>query len=178
MAIEPLLWFCMNEHVTSYEERGLSVSIARQRDETILRFRTDREADGKTMTPFRAHFLKRDGSQKASDVLYFYKYADKQPILIFGELKSRFYFNEAIEQLENTIGAVKPKIDSIVGKESTQYLALIVLDGGGRPSRNKRQQIRVEGSGVDLCVKAMPRGKAAIDLRAVLRKWVAPFVAP
>src|SRR5262245_32924662 len=99
MAIEALLWFCL-DHGTSVAEERIELSIARRRDETILLFRTDSEK-------FRTHFYAPDGPQKACDALFFYKYADKPPVLVFVELKGA-NLAHALDQLKETIGAVKP----------------------------------------------------------------------
>ena len=65
MAIEPLLWFCL-DHGTSVEEQGIRLSITRRSGETILRFRTDSDA-------FRARFHAPGSPQLACDALFFYK---------------------------------------------------------------------------------------------------------
>jgi hypothetical protein len=58
MAIEALLWFCL-DHGTSVAEERIELSIARRRDETILLFRTDSEK-------FRTHFYAPDKPQLGS----------------------------------------------------------------------------------------------------------------
>src|SRR5262249_2514355 len=77
---------------------------------------------------------------------FFYKHADRQPLLIFVELKGQNLVH-ALDQLEATIGAVKPRIETVV-KQSTRYLALVVSDGA-RPTtraRSRRSARRGPGS--------------------------------
>jgi len=59
VAIEPLLWFCL-DHGTSVTEDRLALSIARRSGETILLFRTDTEA-------FQKSFYAPDAQQIACD---------------------------------------------------------------------------------------------------------------
>jgi hypothetical protein len=169
MAIEPLLWFCL-DHGTSIEEQGIGLSIARRSGETILCFRTDSEA-------FRKHFYAPGGRQISCDALFFYKYADKPPVLIFVELKGA-HLAHALDQLQATIGAVKPRIEQAV-RESTKCLALVVSDGARPTTRMSKQREFQAQTQVLLHIKTTDRGKKAVDLRAVLQTVdaLAPFVA-
>lgn len=169
MAIEPLLWFCL-DHGTSISEERIELTITRRSGETILLFRTD-------STEFRKYFYDKRASQIACDALFFYKYDDHPPVLIFVELKGA-NIAHALDQLSGTISAVKPRLENVI-KGSTKYLALVVSDGA-RPTTKKSKQREFEAqTQVDLVVKSTVRGKKAVDLRAVLREHYehAPFVA-
>jgi hypothetical protein len=169
MAIEPLLWFCL-DHGTSIEEHGIGLSIARRSSETILQFCTDSKA-------FRDQFYASGARQISCDALFFYKYADKPPVLIFVELKGA-NLTKALDQLKETIGAVKPRIEHAV-PASTKYLALVVSDGAGPTTRMNKQREFWTKTQVDLRIQSTDRGKKAVDLRAVLQRIdkLAPFVA-
>lgn len=169
MAIEPLLWFCL-EHATQVSEKGIGLSIERKSGETILLFRTDSKE-------FREHFYAPGDPQIACDRLFFYKYADNPPVLIFVELKGA-NLPHALEQLKQTIGVVKPRVEQAVRK-SSKYLALVVSDGASPTTRASKQRDFEAKTQVDLRVQSTDRGKKAVDLRAVLRKIdaLAPFVA-
>jgi hypothetical protein len=89
-------------------------------------------------------------------------------VLIFVELKGA-NLDHALEQLQMTIGAVKPKVEEAV-RGSTRCLALVVSDVA-RPTTKARKQSEFETkTGVDLRVRTTARGKKAVDLREVLRK--------
>jgi hypothetical protein len=152
MVIEPLLWYCL-DHGTSVEEQGIGLSIARRSSETVLCFRTDSQE-------FRARFYERGGPQ-----------------LVFVELKGAD-LGHALDQLKQTIGAVKPGIEKAV-RGSTQYLALVVSDGAVPKTRASDQRDFESMTRVRLHVQSTARGKRAVDLRAVLQSVhaLAPFVA-
>ena len=159
MAIEPLLWFCL-EHGTSIAEEGLALSMDRRGGETVLLFRTDSEA-------FRARFYAPGGPQVACDALFFYKRGESPPVLVFVELKGA-NLGKRFEQLKATIGAIKPRVEGIV-RASTRYLALVVSDGARPTTRVNKQRAFEMATNVDLRIQWTQRGKKAVDLRAVLR---------
>ena len=169
MAIEPLLWFCL-DHGTSISEQRIELSIARRSGETILLFHTDSAA-------FREHFYLDGAPQIACDALFFYKYQDHPPVLIFVELKGA-NLAHALNQLKATIGPVKRRVEQVL-RGATRYLALVVSDGAGPTTRKNKQREFEAQTQVDLRVKSTARGKKAVDLRAVLREVDAlgPFVA-
>ncbi len=168
VAIEPLLWFCLAQG-TSIEEQGLKLSIRPNGDETILVFGTD-------CAEFRRSFYAPEADQLASDALFFYKRADKQPVLVFVELKGR-NIDHALKQLRATILAVKRGVEAALGGATT-CLALVVSDGATSKTRQNKQRDFETETGVPLRVKSTTRNKAAVDLRAVLKdvKAIAPFV--
>jgi hypothetical protein len=86
--------------------------------------------------------------------------------------------DRALEQLEATIGAVKPRVEAVV-RASTRYLALVVSDGARPTTRVNRQRAFEARTNVDLYIHRTQRGKRAVDLRAVLRSRnaLAPLVA-
>jgi hypothetical protein len=169
VAIEPLLWFCL-DHGTSVTEDRIGLSIERRSGETILLFRTDSKA-------FRERLYDPGARQISCDALFFYKHADKPPLLIFVELKGA-YLAHALDQLEATIGAVKPRIERVVGAPA-RTLALVVSDGARPTTRVNRQREFETRTRVDLRVQTTRRGQRPVDLRAVLRKVdaLAPLVA-
>ncbi len=169
MAIEPLLWFCL-DHGTSVAEDRIGLSIERKGGETILLFRTDTRE-------FRERFYDPDDPQISCDALFFYKHADNPALLIFVELKGANLVH-ALDQLEATIGAVKPGIERVV-RGSTRYLALVVSDGARPTTRVNKQREFETKTQVDLHIQTTRRGQRAVDLRAVLRKFdaLAPLVA-
>lgn len=160
MAIEPLLWFCL-DHGTAVREDGIGLSIDRKQGETILLFRTDSKE-------FRSRFYAASAPQVACDALFFYKNGDHPPVLVFVELKGA-ELTHALKQLEVTIGAVKSRIEQAI-KGSTKYLALVVSDGAGPKARLDKQRDFEARTRVDLRVQSTNRGKKAVDLRAVLRR--------
>ena len=169
MAIEPLLWFCL-EHGTSIAEEGLALSIDRRAGETILLFRTD-------SVTFRARFYAPGSPQIACDALFFYKHRDSPPVLVFVELKGA-NLGHALEQLKATICAIKPRVEGAV-RASTKYLALVVSDGARPTTRLNKQRAFEAATNVDLRIQWMQRGKRAVDLRKVLQAVddLKPFVA-
>jgi hypothetical protein len=169
MAIEPLLWFCL-DHKTSISDDGIELSIARKSGETILLFRTDSE-------DFRKCFYDVGASQTACDGLFFYKYGDNPPILVFVELKGA-NLAHALKQLKTTILPVKERVEGVI-RDGTKYLALVVSDGAGPTTRKNKQREFEDETRVHLLVKTTARRKKAVDLRAVLRQveWLAPIVA-
>jgi len=169
MAIEPLLWFCL-DHRTSISEQGIELSITRRSGETILLFRTDSEK-------FRRHFYDPDGAQIACDALFFYKYEGHPPVLIFVELKGA-NLTHALDQLRATINPVKRSVEQVL-RGRTSYLALVVSDGAGPTTRKNKQREFEDETRIDLVVKSTRRGKKAVDLRAVLQGVDAlkPYVA-
>jgi hypothetical protein len=170
MAIEPLLWFCL-DHGTAIVDDRIGLSIERRTGETILLFRTD-------SPEFRRHFLDREGRQISCDALFFYKHAERAPVLVFVELKGAHLLH-ALDQLEATIGAVKPGIERSLGL-AIRCLALVVSDGARPTTRVSRQRAFEDRTRVDLHVQTTRRGQKPVDLRDVLRRApaTAPYVAP
>jgi hypothetical protein len=160
VAIEPLLWFCL-DHGTAIHEDRLGLSIERRGGETILLFRTDSKE-------FRSRFYAADAPQIACDALFFYKNGDHPPLLIFVELKGA-HLVHALEQLEATIGAVKPRIEQAI-RGTARCLALVVSDGARPTTRANKQREFEARTRVDLRVCSTSRGKKAVELREVLRK--------
>jgi len=166
---ERLLCSCL-EHGTQLTEAGLALSIDRHSDETILLFRTDGAA-------FRKYLYAPTDPQIACDALYFYKSGDKDPVLVFVELKGA-NLTHALDQLQATIGAVKPRVEAAVPK-TIQYLALVVSDGARPTTRLNRQREFTNKTQVDVRIVTTQRGKKPVDLRRILRslKALEPFVA-
>lgn len=169
MVFEHLLWSCL-AHESGITEERLALSIERQSNETILLFRTDNRA-------FRQHLYAPKDPQIACDALYFYKHGDRPSVLIFVELKGA-NLPHALDQLQATIGAVKPRIEAAM-PNTTKYLALVISDGARPTTRRNKQRDFISTTQVQLHIQTTQRGKRPVDLRTVLRTLpaLAPFVA-
>lgn len=164
MAFERLLWSCL-DHGTSISEEGLALSVPRQADETVLLFRTDTKA-------FRAAFFPGENQHISCDALFFYKYGERPPVLVFVELKGA-NLPHALAQLTETIKAVKPSLPA-----HAELRALVVTDGAGPTTRMAHQKRFEADVRVNLHIEPTVRGKKPMDLRAVLRKHAPEFVGP
>ncbi len=168
MTLDRLLWFCL-AHDTRLEDERLAVSIDRRSDETILRFKSDSKE-------FREQFLGSTEQQLSCDGIYFYKFGKRDPVLVFVELKGA-NLPHALKQLGNVISVVKPELCRAIGKDA-RCLALVVSDGATPNTRQNAQRQFERSHRVDLRVRSMRRGKAAVDLRDVLLDFDETLVRP
>lgn len=125
---------------TASDEKGKSVRIQANEDETVLLFRTDTDAARQYL-----------GISKASDLLYFYMRNQQTPKLVFVELKGSD-LKKAADQLSVTIKAVRGVLQKRVGTaaQSVRVEAVVVFSGSTPKSLDDLQRQFRGSTGVSL----------------------------
>lgn len=121
------------------DPKSTSIAIAPQAGETVLVFKTDGN-------DFAAHFGIPAKDPRSDAMMLYLLEAKGQPAkvrLVFIELKSGHKQTHAIEQLDRTVQAVKPKLLALFGAaliKPANMRALIVHEGRAPQEIKKKQE--------------------------------------
>lgn len=126
MALNRLLWYCLNQG-TTLEENRVGIRLDPDPGERAIFFKIDCD-------DFKKYFEVGENEQLC-DGLVFYRKRGEAPIFIFVELKSDD-LGHAIRQIENTFRIVSRFVPSL--RPKAVFKGLVVLKSGVHKSRHRK----------------------------------------